>query len=69
MRLPIGKPHFYLFIDFLDSRVLVIVQEDVIVRLALITHDGSADLTEADTVPPTLAVQDKAVALTLNVEG
>jgi hypothetical protein len=52
-----------------DFCVAVIEEEDLIVGLALLAHDGGTYLTETNTMTPTLAVKDKTVALFLDIEG
>ena len=37
----------------------IIEQQDLVERLALLTHDGSAYLTESDAMSPAGAVEDE----------
>ena len=42
----------------------VVEKQDVVVGLAGLAHDGSTDLTKADTMTPTLAVEHECLLLT-----
>ena len=46
----------------------IIEEEDFLVGLALLTHDSGTYLTKTDTMPPTLAVKDKATIVLLHIE-
>ena len=46
-----------LFVEFADLGVTVVEEQDVVVGLALLAHDGSAYLAEAYTMAPSAAVE------------
>ena len=59
----------HLFVESFNLGIAVIEEEDLIVGLALLTHDGGTDLSEPHTVAPALAVQDEAGVLSFHLEG
>ena len=59
----------FLFIYLLYFCVAIIEEEDLVVGLALLAHDGGTYLAESYTMPPTLAVKDETIALALNIKS
>ena len=53
-----------LLIQALDLGIAVVEEEDLVVGLALLAHDGGTDLTEAYAVAPATSVEYKSLLLT-----
>ena len=49
------------FIHFLYFGATVVVEQDIIVGIALFTHDSSAYLTESHTMSPPRTVEDETL--------
>ena len=58
-----------LFVEALDLGTTIVVEKDLIVGLALLAHNGSAYLAEADAMTPAGTVEEESAVALLNLEG
>ena len=59
----------YLIVETQDLGTAIVEQEDFIVGLTLLAHDGGTYLTETYTVAPTTTVEAETFRELLNLEG